>query len=101
MGGPAAQSGALMKQRTKRSPSAKYRDVEVLVALVTFNGDEPTYVELGRRARVTASQAYASVKFLRKVRLVSEDNRVNMTNFAEFMTSSLKYSFRLAKEDGK
>ena len=77
----------------------KGQDVVVLASLIGSNDDGSTYFELGKRAKLSASETHAAVKRLQESMLLNGERKPIKRNVAEFLVHGLKYAFPL-KEVG-
>ena len=78
----------------------KGQDIVVLAVLMEKGAERLAYAELGKAARVSASEAHAAVKRLQEALLLNSERCPVKGHVEEFLIHGLRYSFPL-KASGK
>ena len=78
----------------------KGQDIVVLAALMDAGCGKESYLELGRRICLSASETHAAVKRLQTSALLTSDRRVLRSNATEFLVHGLRYAFPFRPSGG-
>ena len=78
----------------------KGQDIVVLAALMGDGGDGESYLELGRRVCLSASETHAAVRRLQASALLTSDRRLLRHNAEEFLVHGLRYAFPFRPSGG-
>ena len=73
----------------------KGQDIVVLAQLMNRDAGALTYAELGKAAKISASEAHSSMRRLQEASLVNSERRVIKRNVREFLFHALRYFFPL------
>ena len=71
----------------------KGQDIVILASLMGANDDASTYLEIGKRAKLSASEAHAAVRRLQESMLLNDDRKPVKRNVMEFLVHGLRYMF--------
>lgn len=71
----------------------KNQDVVVLSVLMKGDANRPSYQSISKAAKISVSEAHASVRRLRECDLVNSDRGLKRRNVEEFLLHGLRYMF--------
>jgi DNA-binding Lrp family transcriptional regulator len=74
----------------------KPQDIVVVLKLLTYGEDRPSYAQMGEELFLSPSEVHASVRRAKQANLISGDEpdlNPNKTAILEFLVHGLKYSF--------
>jgi len=71
----------------------KGQDMVVLAAIIDKSRVDESYLELGKRVCLSASETHASVKRLQEAALLNSERRMVRHNVIEFLVHGMKYAF--------
>ena len=69
----------------------KSQDILVLAALMGSKDENPSYVRIADRAKLSVSESFAAVGRLKDASLINAERRVNRSNALEFLSHALRY----------
>lgn len=71
----------------------KNQDIVVLTVLMKEGASNLSYQAIGNAAKISVSEAHASVKRLRECDLINSERNIKKRNVEEFMIHGLRYMF--------
>ncbi len=77
----------------------KNQDIVVLTVLMKDGANRLSYQAIGKAAKISVSEAYASVQRLRECDLISSEKNIKKRNVEEFLLHGLRYMFPMKSTD--